>query len=97
MDARKSLVIVTGTLLVLGALAALPATAISPAEECENDGGTLVKEKGTFTCVKSPGNNQGGVTKETSQKGAYDKSSHEQEECNVKDGETVNCPPGKNK
>ena len=55
------------------------ALAASPRAECEAMGGTFSKSGGTQTCtiVETPGNNQGGVTKEdsTSQKGSS-RSSH---------------------
>lgn len=64
-------------ILVLGS--AGTALAISPQDECEAAGGVFSKSGGTQSCLISvaPGNNQGGVTKdtETSQKGSS-RSSH---------------------
>ena len=60
-------------------LMAVSAFAASPRAECEAQGGTFSKSGGTQTCTisETPGNNQGGVTKEdsTSQKGSS-RSSH---------------------
>lgn len=74
------------TLLLAVALVmafAAPAMAISPEQECVLAGGTYEKVGGTQTCTftETPGNNQGGVTKETdeSQKGSS-RSSHPEEE-----------------
>jgi hypothetical protein len=86
--------------LVISMLAsfALIASAISPTNECELAGGTFTKVGGTQTCnfVETPGNNLGGVTKETdvSQKGSS-RSSHPEDTRNCVDNSGGNhCPPG---
>ena len=83
---------------LLALVVAAPAIAISPEQRCEELGGTYTKVRGTATCTiaEAPGNNQGGVTKETteSQKGSFT-SAHVEEssKCvNNKGGE--HCPSG---
>ncbi len=85
------------TFLFVSAGAALAA---SPQQECEAAGGTFSKTRGTQTCTfsETPGNNQGGVTKDTdvSQKGSS-RSSHpeESQHCVTNNGGT-HCPSGQN-
>src|SRR5687767_12988318 len=85
-----------GVLLVL--VLAVPAFAESPEQRCEDLGGTYSKDRGTASCVisETPGNNQGGVTKDTteSQKGSFT-SSHEEESARcVNNSGGVHCPSG---
>ena len=80
MRAWKGLVVAGLAAVALGIPSS--AGAISPRDECENQGGVFFKVGGTQTCLISttPGNNQGGVTKEESesQKGSS-RSSHPEE------------------
>lgn len=77
---------------------AVMATALSPTDECELAGGVFSKVSGTQSCTFSdtPGNNQGGVTKETevSQKGSS-RSSHPEDlkKC-VDNNGGEHCPAG---
>lgn len=77
---------------------ALTSTAISPREECEAAGGTYEKVRGTQTCTftTTPGNNQGGVTKEEtdSQKGSSRSSHPEETSTCVNNNGGLHCPPG---
>jgi hypothetical protein len=89
-------------LLVMMMLSAFSGTALaaSPRAECEAAGGTFVKVQGTQTCTfaEVPGNNQGGVTKETdvSQKGSSRSSHPEEEEFCVGNRGGRHCPSGQN-
>lgn len=88
--------------LVIAILAsfALSATAISPRDECELAGGAFTKVGGTQTCsfTETPGNNQGGVTKETdlSQKGSSRSSHPEDSKQCVDNRGGEHCPAGHN-
>lgn len=62
------------------------ALAISDADACDEQGGVYENYQGTKTCTitTSPGNNQGGVTKDESHavKGSFSSSHpHETEDC----------------
>ena len=90
-------------LVALVALLMLPvlggtAYAISPRDECEQAGGTFTKVQGTQTCTfsETPGNNQGGVTKDTdvSQKGSSRSSHPEETEFCVNNRGGEHCPAG---
>ncbi len=86
--------------LVIAILAsfAVLATALSPADECELAGGVFDKVKGTQSCTFSdaPGNNQGGVVKETdvTQKGSSRSAHPEETEYCVNNNGGVHCPAG---
>ena len=87
----------TTALLVL--ILAVPALAASPQRRCEDVGGTYSKERGTAECTitETPGNNQGGVTKEVteSQKGSFT-SAHEEESSRCVDNNGgLHCPSGR--
>jgi hypothetical protein len=99
MRTVSRLTVVGATILLLAVALAAPASAISPQQRCEELGGTYGKDRGTATCtiVETPGNNQGGVTKDTteSQKGSFT-SAHEEDSAtcvNNKGGE--HCPSGR--
>ena len=87
-------------LLVMMMLSAFSGTALaaSPQSECEAAGGTFTKVSGTQTCTfaEAPGNNQGGVEKETdvSQKGSSRSSHPEEEEYCVDNRGGRHCPTG---
>ena len=88
--------------LVIALLATfiLSAAALSPTNECEGAGGTFTKTGGTQTCTftDTPGNNQGGVTKETdvSQKGSSRSSHPEDTKKCVNNSGGEHCPAGQN-
>ena len=99
---RRAAGVTAVVLLVMLILSAFSGTALaaSPRSECEAAGGTFTKVSGTQSCVvaEAPGNNQGGVTKETdtTQKGSS-RSSHEaDEEYCVANKPGAHCPSGQN-
>ena len=97
---RRAARIASLALLVIMMLSAFSGTALaaSPQSECEAAGGTFTKVQGTQTCTfaEAPGNNQGGVVKETdvSQKGSSRSSHPEAEEYCVENSGGTHCPGG---
>jgi hypothetical protein len=97
---RKAARIMVLALVVMLMLPLLAGTAfaISPRDECELAGGTFSKVQGTQTCTfsETPGNNQGGVTKDTdvSQKGSSRSSHPEEEQFCVNNRGGEHCPAG---
>ena len=88
----KKLMLLAALVLALAAVVFAPvAPAASPQSQCEAQGGVFQNVNGTKTCTitTTPGNNQGGVTKEEtqSQKGSFN-SSHPrtEEDCVVNRG-----------
>lgn len=79
MSAVIRVLVLSVAMVAAMSLGTVSAFAASPRAECEAAGGTFSKSGGTQTCTisETPGNNQGGVTKEdsTSQKGSS-RSSH---------------------
>lgn len=92
---------VTASLFVMLFALTVGASAISPQQECEEAGGTFTKVQGTQTCTfsETPGNNQGGVTKDTeeSQKGSSRSSHPSEEETCVNNNGGEHCPAGQYK
>lgn len=99
---RRAAKIMSLALLVIMLLSAFSGTAFaaSPRSECEAAGGTYTKVQGTQSCVfaEAPGNNQGGVTKETdvTQKGSSRSAHPEEEEYCVANKPGRHCPAGQN-